>query len=118
MIEHWWGFAAMPQGMEYPSNGQENPLTLVCQFALGDGLVYVLADLDYFFGDFDVESGCIGEWDKRFYKILYSPTRDNLQTSASTIAVRSSSSSNPRTCKLVTSTALNVSFIPTKLLKC
>ena len=35
MIEHWWGFAAMPQGMEYPSNGQENPLTLVTRLRSG-----------------------------------------------------------------------------------
>ena len=48
---HWWGFAAMQESMVYPSNGEDNPLTLVCQFHLGTGMVYVLADLDYFFGD-------------------------------------------------------------------
>ena len=78
MIEHWWGFAAMPQGMEYPSNGQENPLTLVCQFAYANGLVYVFADLDYFFGDIDVDGGHIGEWTSNLYQVLYSPSCDNL----------------------------------------
>ncbi len=75
---HWWGFAAMPEGMEYPSNGEDNPLTLICQFHLGEGMVYVLADLDYFFGDIEAEGGHLGEWPKEFYKVLYSPTRENL----------------------------------------
>ena len=82
MIEHWWGFAAMPENMTYPSNGEDNPMTLVCQFALGEGLVYVLADLDYFFGDIEVEGGCLGEWPHKFYKVLYSPTRNNLHEHA------------------------------------
>ena len=75
---HWWGFAAMPEEMEYPFNGEDNPLTLVCQFHHGDGMIYVFADLDYFLGDYDVDGGHIGEWDKRFFKVLYSPTRENL----------------------------------------
>ena len=82
MLEHWWGFASMPEGMEYPCNGEDNPMTLVCQFALGEGLVYVLADLDYFFGDVEVEGGCLGEWPHKFYKVLYSPTRNNLHEHA------------------------------------
>ena len=36
MIEHWWGFATMPENMTYPSNGEDNPMTLICQFKLGD----------------------------------------------------------------------------------
>lgn len=75
---HWWGFAAMPEEMEYPFNGAENPMTLICQFHLGEGMVYVLADLEYFFGDFDADGGHIGEWDKHLYKVLYAPTRENL----------------------------------------
>ena len=76
---HWWGFAAMPEDMEYPSNGEDNPLTLICQFHLGNGMVYVLADLDYFFGDYDAEGGHLGEWSNDFFKVLYSPTRENLR---------------------------------------
>jgi hypothetical protein len=75
---HWWGFAAMPENMDYPFNGEENPLTLICQFHLGDGMVYVLADLDYFFGYPEVGGGHIGEWDKHLYRVLYSPTREDL----------------------------------------
>ena len=96
MIEHWWGFAQMPQGMGYPSNGKDNPMTLICQFALGEGLVYVLADLDYFFGDIDVEGGNLGEWSKRFYKVLYSPSRDNLHEHKIRFADGSSAVPEPR----------------------
>lgn len=93
---HWWGFAAMPEDMEYPSNGEDNPLTLVCQFALGDGMVYILADLDYFFGDIDVEGGHLGEWPKSFYKVLYSPTRENLHEHEIRYADGSSAVPEPR----------------------
>ena len=75
---HWWGFAAMPPGMEPPFHGEDNPMTLVCQFALGEGMVYVFADLDYWFGDLDAPSGSIGEWSREFFHVLYAPTRENL----------------------------------------
>lgn len=69
--EHWWGFAAMPNTMEYPLRGQDNPLTLICQFRCGNGMVYVLADLDYFFGDMQADGGHLGEWDKEWFRVLY-----------------------------------------------
>lgn len=72
----------MPEGMEQPYNGDENPLTLVCQFCLGEGIVYVFADLDYFFGDTDADDGHLGEWEQRFYRVLYSPTREDLHEHA------------------------------------
>ena len=25
---HWWGFAALPDELDYPFNGEDNPLTL------------------------------------------------------------------------------------------
>ncbi len=75
---HWWGFAAMPLGMEPPCHGEDNPMTLVCQFALGEGMVYVFADLDYWFGDLDAQSGPIGEWSRDFFRVLYAPTREDL----------------------------------------
>lgn len=75
---HWWGFAAMPEDMEYPCSYDDNPMTLVCQFHLDDGMVYVFADLDYFFGDLEALGGHMGEWPEDFYKVLYSPTRENL----------------------------------------
>ena len=77
-LEHWWGNPAMPETMEYPYTIEDNPMTLVCQFHLGEGMVYVFADLDYFFGDYSVHCGGMGEWPDYFYKVLYSPTRENL----------------------------------------
>jgi len=53
-------------------------MTLVCQFALGDGAVYVFADLDYWFGDLDAESGPIGTWSRDLYKVMFTPTRERL----------------------------------------
>ena len=75
---HWWGFAALPEEMEYPYNGEENPLTLICQFRYEEGMVYVFADLNYFFGDMDADGGHLGEWDRHLYRVLYAPTRLNL----------------------------------------
>ena len=75
---HWWGFAALPKGMEQPYHGEDNPMTLVCQFALGEGAVWVFADLDYWFGDLEAESGPLGEWNKAFYKVLYAPKVDEV----------------------------------------
>ncbi len=77
-LSHWWGFAALPENLTYPENGLDNPMTLVCQFAHADGLVYVFADLDYFFGDIDSDGGHIGEWTSNLYQVLYSPSCDNL----------------------------------------
>lgn len=71
LLNHWWGFAQLPDGVDYPTNGEDNPLTLVCQFEHGNGLLSVFADLDYFLGDVEAESGHMGEWDARFYKVLY-----------------------------------------------
>ena len=75
---HWWGFAALPKGMTQPYRGEHNPMTLVCQFALGEGAVWVFADLDYWFGDWEAESGGLGEWDKSFYKVLYAPKAEEV----------------------------------------
>ena len=75
---HWWGFAALPKELEQPYHGEDNPMTLVCQFALGEGAVWVFADLDYWFGDLEAESGSLGEWDKAFYKVLYAPKVDEV----------------------------------------
>ena len=77
---HWWGFAALPDGVEYPYNGEGNPLTLVCQLHYGEGMIYVFADLDYFFGDIESDGGHIGEWGASLYKVLYSHTREGLHT--------------------------------------
>ena len=75
---HRWGFAALPEGVEYPYNGDDNPMTLIGQYHLGEGMLYLFADLDYFFGDLDAESGALGEWDSSFFRVIYSPARENL----------------------------------------
>ena len=69
--DHWWGFAALPDGCEYPYRGEDSPLTPVCQFSYENGMVYVFADLDYFFGDIEAEGGHVGEWDSDFFRVLY-----------------------------------------------
>ena len=76
---HWWGYAALPEQAEYPLTTDKDPMTLICQFHLGEGMVYVFANLDYFFGDIDADGGHIGEWSEDLYKVLYSPTREHLQ---------------------------------------
>ena len=76
--EHWWGFAAMPEEMEYPVTAEGDPMTLICQFHAGEGMVYVFADLDYFFGDLDAEGGHMGAWNASLYQVLYAPQRTNL----------------------------------------
>lgn len=75
---HRWGFAALPEGLDMPYRGEGNPMTLIAQFELGEGAVWLFADLDYWFGDLDAESGPIGEWDASFFKVLYAPTRENV----------------------------------------
>ncbi len=96
MLNHWWGFASLPENIAYPYNGDDNPLTLVCQCALGNGLVYIFADLDYFFGDLDADSGHIGEWSPNLFKVLYSPTQDNLHEHEIRYADGTSSVPEPR----------------------
>lgn len=76
--EHWWGFAAMPDGIAYPYRGEDNPMTLIAQLHLGEGLLYVFADLDYWFGIAEAESGPIGEWPATFFSVRYAPTRNDL----------------------------------------
>lgn len=78
--EHFWGFADLPEGTDYPYNGEDNPMTLICQFKLDDGLVSVFADLEYFFGDLEADGGHIGPWDQNLYRVIYSPATDNLHT--------------------------------------
>lgn len=70
-INRMWGFAQLPDSFPYPFHGEDNPMTPVCQAHLDGGILYIFADLDYFFGDLDAESGHIGEWDKDFYRVLY-----------------------------------------------
>ena len=76
--EYWWGFAALPDGAAYPCRGEDNPLTPVCQFGYGEGMVSVFADLDYFFGDTEADGGHLGEWDRAFFRVLYTDDLSHL----------------------------------------
>lgn len=71
LLNHWWGFAWLPEGVEHPANGEDNPLTPVCQTEYEGGLLSIFADLDYFFGDLSAESGHMGAWDKHLFKVIY-----------------------------------------------
>lgn len=76
--EYWWGFAALPDGAAYPCRGEDNPLTPVCQFGYGEGMVSVFADLDYFFGDTEADGGHLGEWSSDFFRVLYADDLSHL----------------------------------------
>lgn len=97
----WWGFPDMPEELEYPEvpvnvDGEMylDPLTFICQIRCADlsehdpegllpheGMLYFFAALDYFLGnlDADVAPG-MGEWNPQHFKVLYSPSCDNLHT--------------------------------------
>ncbi|MBP5547336.1 MAG: DUF1963 domain-containing protein [Bacteroidales bacterium] len=98
----WWGQPDMPEDFVYPEvpmvdeDGEEyeDPLTFVCQLRCEElapfdpegllphtGMLYFFAALDYFFGNFDTaDSPGMGLWQKKHYKVMYSPTCDNLHT--------------------------------------
>ncbi len=95
-----WGFPDLPDDLEYPEVEFEedgklfyDPLTFVCQICLEDiaaldtenqlpheGMLYFFADVDYFLGNYDVDSPGMGSWPEGRFKVLYSPTCDNLHT--------------------------------------
>lgn len=98
----WWGHPDMPEELDYPEvtvvgeGGEEygDPLTFVCQIRCEDiaaldqegllphaGMLYFFAALDYFLGDLNSPAyPGMGQWQKKYFKVLYSPTCDNLHT--------------------------------------
>ena len=97
----WWGFPDMPDTLEYPEitvndegDQYEDPLTFVGQIRCEDiapfdtenllpheGMLYFFAAMDYFLGDLDTLAyPGMGEWEMPYYKVLYSPTCENLHT--------------------------------------
>ena len=94
----WWGFPDMPEDLDWPetpvAEGYEDPLTFVCQIRCSDlvdcdpegylpheGMLYFFAALDYFLGDLDAAlSPGLGAWDPGFFRVLYSPTCEDLHT--------------------------------------
>ena len=98
----WWGQPDMPEELDYPEvllvddDGEEfmDPLTFICQIRCEDiasldpegllpheGMLYFFADLDYFLGDiYNSDSAGLGLWQKKHFRVLYSPTCENLHT--------------------------------------
>ena len=89
----WWGSPDMPEDMEYPA-ADEGPLTFMCQIRCEEiapfdpkgllpheGMLYFFAALDYALGDLDaISSPGMGEWNPDCFRVLYSPSCDNLRT--------------------------------------
>lgn len=100
-LSKMWGCPDLPDCLGYPevavNDGGElvdDPMTFICQLRLEDlaaldtegalphkGMLYFFASLDYFLGNFDaLASPGMGEWDERYFKVLYSPVCDGLHT--------------------------------------
>jgi uncharacterized protein YwqG len=98
----WWGEPDMPLTLDYPElmvtddDGEQwaDPLTFLCQLRCEDiadfdpecllpheGMLYFFAAIDYFLGDIDASSyPGMGQWQKDYFRVLYSPTCDDLHT--------------------------------------
>ena len=97
----WWGFPDLPDELDWPTvkaddDGEEfdDPLTFICQIKCSDiapfdpegllpheGMLYFFGALDYFLGDMDAFTAPgLGEWPSDFFKVLYSPSCENLNT--------------------------------------
>lgn len=98
----WWGQPDMPENLEYPEvlmvddDGEEymDPLTFICQLRCDElapydteqqlphiGMLYFFAALDYFLdSNFDCDSPGLGLWQEEYFRVLYSPTCNNLHT--------------------------------------
>lgn len=90
----WWGAPDLPKSWDYPCY-QECPLNFICQIRCEDlaevdkdnllphtGMLYFFASLGEFLEGFecDVDSCYSGEWAKEAYRVLYSPSCDDLET--------------------------------------
>ena len=97
----WWGFPDMPDGLDWPcvqaeDEGEvfDDPLTFICQIKCADlagldpegllpheGMLYFFGALDYFLGDLDAFTAPgMGEWPKEYFRVLYSPVEEGLNT--------------------------------------
>ena len=96
-----WGNPDLPDSLDYPEvevkdDGETyfDPMTFICQIRLEDiaaldregklphrGMLYFFASLDYFLGN--IYAPCspgIGEWDSRYFKVLYTEDGSELHT--------------------------------------
>jgi len=96
----WWGDPDLPEDWEYPEmtdeNGDTYPLLFLCQIRCADlakfdtenllpheGMLYFFAAVEDYLDDYEFGFSSpffhnYGEWDNRTFKVLYSPTTDNL----------------------------------------
>ena len=91
----WWGAPDLPLHVDYPCNEQGDPLTFVCQIRLEDiapydtdsllphsGMLYFFAAIGEYINLLDEPEGehnGLGEWSADSYKIIYSPSCDELE---------------------------------------
>lgn len=96
-----WGCPDLPDSLDYPEvtvndDGEmvDDPMTFICQIRLEDiaaldvdnafphhGMLYFFACLDYFLGNLDaLAAPGMGEWDDRYFKVLYSESCEDLHT--------------------------------------
>ncbi|MBO4469516.1 MAG: DUF1963 domain-containing protein [Bacteroidales bacterium] len=97
----WWGFPDLPDELDWPTvqandDGElfDDPLTFICQIKCSDlapvdpegllpheGMLYFFGALDYFLGDLDAfTTPGMGEWPKEYFRVLYSPVEEGLNT--------------------------------------
>ena len=97
----WWGEPDMPDELDWPAvtvteDGEtyDDPLTFVCQLRCDDiaaldpegllpheGMLYFFAALDYYLGYLDTPAyPGLGEWQQKYFRVLYSPSLDALHT--------------------------------------
>ena len=98
----WWGEPDMPEELDWPEvtvtdeDGETygDSMTFVCQLRCEDltpydpegllpheGMLWFFAALDYFLGDLETPSyPGMGEWMRKYFRVLYSPSCDTLHT--------------------------------------
>lgn len=96
-----WGCPDLPDTLPYPEipyeeDGEKHadPMSFICQIRLEDiadidrdnilphqGMLYFFGEIDYFLGNFDAPNyPGMGEWSSQYFRVLYSPSCDNLNT--------------------------------------
>jgi uncharacterized protein YwqG len=95
----WWGAPDLPLDVDYPCASDGEPLLFICQIRLEDiaqydtenqlphkGMLYFFADMAEYVAPLEGISGeehnGLGEWSESCFKVIYSPTCENLETFA------------------------------------
>lgn len=95
----WWGAPDLPLDVDYPCASDGEPLLFICQIRLEDiaqydtenqlphkGMLYFFADMAEYVAPLEGISGeehnGLGEWSENCFKVIYSPTCENLETFA------------------------------------